>query len=262
VRRNLPFTSAYHTRFPEYVYARCRLPLSISYAWMRWFHAPSRAVMVPTEAVKRELAARGIGKLVDWSRGVDTDVFCPAARDASLVGNTPLPIFLYVGRVAVEKNIEAFLKLDLPGTKWVVGVGPQRATLEAAYPGVSFFGLKTPQQLAAFYQSADVFVFPSLTDTFGLVLLEAMACGTPVAAFPVPGPVDVVPADRGGVLDADLRVACLKAIELSRHTVRQAAMAFSWEAATRQFCDIIQPHAIAGRLTEATESPDRPPLSA
>jgi glycosyltransferase involved in cell wall biosynthesis len=235
LRRSLPFTTAYHTRFPEYIHARCRLPLAISYAWMRWFHRPSRAVMVPTPIVKREIAARGIRHAVDWTRGVNTDVFHPMAPDRELTGTDALPIFLYVGRVAVEKNIEAFLKLELPGIKWVVGDGPQRRELEAKYRDAKFFGMKLPPDLARYYQSADVFVFPSKTDTFGLVLLESIACGTPVAAYPVPGPADVIDAGITGVLNTDLRMACIGALRLPRVAVAQAAERLSWARATEQF---------------------------
>lgn len=243
LRRGLPFTTAYHTRFPEYIHARCRLPLSISYAWMRWFHRPSRAVMVPTPIVKREIANRGIRHAVDWTRGVNTGVYHPHERDRQLSGNIGQPIFLYVGRVAVEKNIEAFLKLDLPGVKWVVGDGPQRRELEAKYRNVTFFGMKLPPDLARYYQSADVFVFPSRTDTFGLVLLESIACGTPVAAFPVPGPADVIDNGRTGVLDDDLRVACIAALKLPRAAVAKAAEHLSWARATAQFHDNISRYA-------------------
>ncbi len=165
------------------------LPVSITYAWLRHFHARSRAVMCGTPAIRDRLAERGFENLVLWSRGVDTALFTPAPREPR---ERERPIFLYAGRVAVEKNIEAFCELELPGTKWVVGDGPARARLQSEYPDVRFFGMKHGRELAAFYQQADVFVFPSRTDTFGLVLIEAMACGTPVAAFPVTGPLDVV----------------------------------------------------------------------
>ncbi len=258
--RDLPFNTAYHTKFPEYIYARCRLPLSISYAWIRWFHRPSRAVMVPTQAIKRELAARNIGQLEDWSRGVDPEIFRPTIRDAELTQGVTKPIFLYVGRVAIEKNIEAFLQLDLPGIKWVVGVGPQLKYLQQKYPEVSYFGLKTPQELARYYQSADVFVFPSLTDTFGLVLLEAMACGTPVAAFPVPGPIDVVENNVGGVLDNDLRSACLRALDMPRAQVADFAKRFTWENCSRQFYDILtRSQTKGGQAGKAKDTQGTPP---
>jgi glycosyltransferase involved in cell wall biosynthesis len=232
LRHDLPFTTAYHTRFPEYVRARTGLPLAVSYRWLRWFHDPSQVVMVPTPVVHRDLSARGFGNLGMWSRGVDTDLFSPGARDFLA---TPRPIHLYVGRVAVEKNLEAFLSLDLPGSKWVVGDGPQLASLKRRHPQVHFAGVQEPARLAAYYRAADVMVFPSRTDTFGLVLLESIACGTPVAAYPVTGPIDVLGGTRAAALDHDLRQACLAALELNREEVRQHALNYSWQAATTQF---------------------------
>jgi len=226
------FTTAYHTQFPEYVHARTRLPVAITYAWLRRFHAPAAAVMVGTHEIARRLHARGFRNLVRWSRGVDTEVFHPAPPEAL---DQPRPIFLYVGRIAVEKNVEAFLALDLPGSKWVVGDGPARAALQRRFPLASFFGMKTGAELAWHYQQADVLVFPSRTDTFGLVLIEAIACGTPVAAFPVTGPVDVVRDGETGALDTDLRAAALKALTLDRAAVASNGAAFSWRAATGQF---------------------------
>ncbi|MDC7689599.1 glycosyltransferase family 4 protein [Vogesella indigofera] len=231
-RHGQPFTTAYHTRFPEYIHARTRLPLAISYAWMRRFHNRAQAVMAPTPAIVADLKARGFHNVVLWSRGVDTRLFSPGERERL---DTAQPRFLYIGRVAVEKNIEAFLRLELPGSKWVVGEGPQLAELKAKYPEVYFAGVFPQHELARFYRAGDVFVFPSLTDTFGLVLLEAMACGTPVAAYPVAGPLDVVGASGGGVLHQDLRTACLQALTLDRDQVRRVAEGYSWTAATRQF---------------------------
>ena len=238
LKREIAFTSAFHTRFAEYVHARIRIPVDLTYRWLRNFHAPSRALMVPTPSVQRELQARGFTNTVAWTRGVDTQMFTPGARDA-LAGRRP--IFLYVGRVAVEKNVEAFLKLDLPGTKWVVGEGPLRAQLERRYPHVYFAGIKTPAELAKYYRAADVFVFPSVTDTFGLVLLEALACGTPVAAFPVLGPIDVIGDSGAGVLHEDLGVACLRALEISRHKARSYAERFSWQVSIDQFVRHLSP---------------------
>jgi hypothetical protein len=232
LRNALRFTTAYHTRFPEYVQARTRLPVGVSYAWLRRFHNSAQAVMVPTPAIRDDLARRGFVNTVLWTRGVDTATFAPRERTAL---ETRRPIFLYVGRVAVEKNIEAFLKLDLPGSKWVVGEGPQREKLEKAYPEVYFAGIKTPEELARFYSAADVFVFPSLTDTFGLVMLEALACGTPVAAFPVAGPIDVIGKEKVGVLDNDLREACLRALHISREDARRFAERHSWAKSIEQF---------------------------
>ena len=232
LRAGIPFTTAFHTQFPEYVHARCRLPVGVTYRWMRWFHAPASAVMVPTPEIHRRLAARGFVNLTRWSRGVDTDLFCPAPRPRR---RRDAPIFLYAGRVAVEKSIETFLGLDLPGTKWVVGDGPARASLQARFPDAVFHGVQHGKELAHFYQQADVFVFPSRTDTFGLVMLEAMACGTPVAAFPVTGPIDVVRDAAAGVLADDLRSAALRALALDRDAAREYALRYSWRAATEQF---------------------------
>jgi glycosyltransferase involved in cell wall biosynthesis len=238
LKRKIAFTTAFHTRFAEYVHARIRIPIDFTYGWLRRFHAPSRAVMVPTPSVQRDLEARGFANTVAWTRGVDTETFSPGSRDA-LVDRRP--IFLYVGRVAVEKNVEAFLKLDLPGTKWVVGEGPMRAQLEREYPDVHFAGIKTPAELARYYRAADVFVFPSLTDTFGLVMLESLACGTPVAAFPVLGPVDVIGDSGAGVLHEDLGAACLRALEVSREKARRYAEQFSWQASIDQFVQHLVP---------------------
>jgi glycosyltransferase involved in cell wall biosynthesis len=228
---NRPFTTAYHTQFPEFIHARCRLPLGISYRWMRWFHRPAAAVLVATAAMRRRLEQRGFTNLATWTRGVDTRLFAPAPRESL----TRRPIFLYAGRVAVEKSIEDFLALDLPGSKWVVGEGPARAALQARFPDAVFHGVKHGRDLAYFYQQADVFVFPSRTDTFGLVLIEAMACGTPVAAYPVTGPIDVVRDPGAGVLSQDLRTAALAALTLDRARVRRYAEQYSWAAATREF---------------------------
>ena len=238
LRTKRPFSTAYHTQFPEYVHARIRLPLGITYRWMRWFHAPASALMVATPDVRRRLEARGFTNLAMWSRGVDAAVFNAGTHTAL---DDPRPIFLYAGRVAVEKNIEAFLELDLPGTKWVVGDGPARAVLERRFPGARFFGMKTGDDLAWYYRQADVFVFPSRTDTFGLVMLEAIASGTPVAAYPVTGPIDVVKHGQTGVLDADLRAVALEALRLPRDVVAAHALESSWKRATVQFIDNLQP---------------------
>ena len=237
-----PFTTAYHTQFPEYVHARCRLPLSISYRLLRWFHGPAEAVLVPTPAIHQRLAARGFTNLAYWSRGVDLSIFTPAQREARA---SERPIFLYAGRVAIEKSIEQFLALDLPGTKWVVGDGPARASLQARFPATIFHGMKYGRELAYFYQQADAFVFPSRTDTFGLVLIEAMACGTPVAAYPVTGPIDVIRDPRVGVLSEDLRQAALAALALDRSAVSNYAQQYSWSAATLQFLAQLRPVAAA-----------------
>jgi glycosyltransferase involved in cell wall biosynthesis len=234
MRKGLPFTTAYHTRFPEYVHARLRLPLSMTYRFLRWFHGPARSIMVPTKVVKADLEAAGFDpqRVVLWSRGVDLNIFSPGRATPHTLRP---PVFLYVGRVAVEKNIEAFLALDLPGSKWVAGDGPLRARLQRAHPNVRFTGVVDQLALAALYNAADVFVFPSRTDTFGLVLLEAMACGCPVAAYPVTGPIDVIGDSAAGALDKDLKSACLEALLIDRARPRAHAEHFSWEACTRQF---------------------------
>jgi glycosyltransferase involved in cell wall biosynthesis len=246
VRRGLAFTTAYHTCMPEYVYARCRLPLAVTYGFIRWFHGPSSAMMVATPAIRATLEARGFGNLADWSRGVDISLFKPGP------GRWPYaaPVFLYVGRVAVEKNLPAFLGLDLPGTKVIVGDGPQRVELERRFPSAVFLGAKHGVELAECYQRADVFVFPSRTDTFGLVMLEAMACGTPVAAFPVRGPIDVVTDPRAGVLHEDLATAAMQALALNRDDVRRHAVNYSWEHCTRQFAGLLVPATRASEIAQ------------
>ena len=240
LRQGVPFTTAYHTRFPEYVHARTGLPLSVTYRFLRWFHGPGEAIMVPTEVVRRDLIAHGFppAKVVMWSRGVDLDVFKPGEE---IGHDLTRPIFLYVGRVAVEKNIDAFLRLDLPGSKWVAGDGPDLPKLRAQFPQVKFTGVLDQPTLAKLYNAADVFVFPSRTDTFGLVLLEAMACGCPVAAYPVTGPVDVIGDSPAGALDEDLRAACLRALQIPRAVARRHAERYSWLQCTRQFLAHLHP---------------------
>ena len=231
-RRKLAFTTSYTTRFPEYVAVRTGLPLSVGYAVMRHFHAASSTVMVATDSLRQELSARGFRKLGFWTRGVDTELFNPHSP-ATL--DLPRPIFMTMGRVAVEKNLEAFLSLDLPGSKVVIGDGPQKAQLAKQYPDAIFLGEKKGADLTAHLAAADVFVFPSLTDTFGVVQLEALACGTPVAAFPVTGPKDVIADHPIGAIDTDLRSACLRALTMSREACRNFALARSWENSARQF---------------------------
>lgn len=235
ISRGLPFTTSYHTRFPEYLSARFPVPLSWGYALERWFHNAGVGMMVATPSLATELEGRGFGRIYPWSRGVDTDLFRP--RPDRVFGEGG-PVFLYVGRVAVEKNIEAFLRLDLPGRKVVVGGGPQLPALQAAYPDVIFTGPKEGEDLARCFSSADVFVFPSLTDTYGVVLLEAMASGLPVAAFPVTGPIDVAPPTVG-VLDFDLAKAAVGALRLDRARCRAYAMQFSWRRSAELFMDNI-----------------------
>lgn len=238
IQRGLSFTSAYHTRFPEYLAARKILPKALTYRLLRWFHGPSKAVMVPTAGIKQALEAHGFDNAALWGRGVDTVHFRPEEPEHACVGR---PLFLYVGRLSVEKNIDAFLQLDLPGAKWVIGDGPLREELERRYPDVRFLGAKAHSELTAYYNCADVFVFPSKTDTFGLVLAEAMACGVPVAAYPVEGPVDVVLNGQSGILSDDLRQACLDALKLDRKRVREHALTYSWESATLQFLQHLHP---------------------
>jgi glycosyltransferase involved in cell wall biosynthesis len=238
LRHKLPYTTAYHTRFPEYVQARFGIPLAWTYRFLRWFHSPAQAVMAPTPVVLKDLADYGITNGVLWTRGVDLDIF---TAQRSNVLNTAHPIFLYVGRVAVEKNVEAFLELDLPGSKWVVGEGPALAGLKAKYPNASYLGVLKQPELAKVYASADVFVFPSRTDTFGLVLLEALASGLPVAAYPVTGPIDVLGDSPAGALREDLREACLEALRIDRVTARAHAEKFSWRAASEQFLAHLRP---------------------
>lgn len=240
IKKNIPFTTAYHTRFPEYVQARSGIPLSWTYRFLRWFHGASQAVLVPTKVVKQDLEAYGFpsGQVVLWSRGVDLDIFKPGP---SMPNDAKPPVFLCVGRVAVEKNIEAFLDLDLPGTKWVAGEGPLLEALKKKHPDVRFTGVLNQETLATLYNAASVFVFPSKTDTFGLVLLEAMACGCPVAAYPVTGPVDVIGDSPAGALHEDLRTACLEALKIDRNIARAHAEKFSWEACSRQFLEYLQP---------------------
>src|SRR5215475_14156372 len=231
-RNKLAFTTSYTTRFPEYVSVRTGIPASVGYAVLRHFHDAAATTMVATDSLLQELAARGFKKLGFWTRGVDTKLFHP---DNPVKLDLPRPIFMTVGRVAVEKNLEAFLSLDLPGTKVIVGDGPQRAELERRFPQAKFLGEKTGEDLTSHVAAADVFVFPSLTDTFGVVQLEALACGTPVAAFPVTGPLDVI-ADRPiGAIDHDLRSACMRALTMSRKTCRHFALERSWENSARQF---------------------------
>jgi glycosyltransferase involved in cell wall biosynthesis len=251
MQRNWPFTTAYHSRFPEYVYARCRLPLSWSYAALRAFHNAGTGILVPTPAILEDLRQRGFTHTKLWGRGVDLETFTP--RGECLPRGTN-PIFLYVGRLAVEKNIEAFLSLSLPGEKWVAGTGPAEAGLKSRFPGVRWLGVLDGPSLAALYRTADVMVFPSHTDTFGLVILESLACGTPVAAYPVAGPIDVIGTSGAGIMNNDLRQACLKALKVSRASARAHAETFSWAAATLQFLAALQPirsEALENRIVAA-----------
>ena len=231
-RRRLAFTTSYHTQFPQYLRKRVPIPESWSYAFLRRHHGRARRTLVATEHQRRDLVAHGFRNVVIWSRGVDAELFKPVGRDHLAL---PRPIFAYAGRVAVEKNLDAFLALDLPGTKVVIGDGPDRAQLERRHKAARFLGYRFGAELVSCLSAADVFVFPSRTDTFGLVMLEAMACGTPVAAFPVTGPIDVVTQGYDGILDEDLRHAALTALNIDRHACRTTALSRSWERAAGQF---------------------------
>jgi glycosyltransferase involved in cell wall biosynthesis len=246
-KNGLPFTTAYHTRFPEYVRLRAPVPLSVSYALIRRFHGAAVRTLVTTASMRRELEARGFANLAAWSRGVDVEQFRP--RTERLMRELPQPIFMHLGRVAVEKNIRDFLELDVPGSKVVIGDGPARAELQHRFPEAHFLGYRKNGDLAAHLASADVLVFPSRTDTFGLVMLEAMACGVPVAAYPVPGPADVIENGVNGWVDPDLRTAALRALEVDRGGCREFAETYSWENCARQFLDNIQP--LSAAVTEA-----------
>ena len=247
-RNGFSFTTSFHTRFPEYISARTGMPVAPFYAWLRRFHGAAHGVMVATESLQSELNSRGFRGIVQWSRGVDLELFRPEPRDPW--EGLPRPIFLYVGRVAVEKNIEAFLKLDLPGSKVVVGGGPQLAAIRHAYPRARYTGPRFAAELARSYAGADVFVFPSRTDTFGLVLLEALACGTPVAAYPVTGPKDILANAAGliGVLHDDLRAAALGALAADRMACRAHAERYSWRACAELFMHHLIP--LAGPAAE------------
>jgi glycosyltransferase involved in cell wall biosynthesis len=243
-RRGCAFTTAFHTRFPEYVQARIGLPTGLLYAWLRRFHGRGQGMMVATASLRAELAARGFHNVRHWSRGVDLELFRPEPiPELREHWDLPRPIFAYVGRVAVEKNIGAFLDLDLPGSKLVVGGGPLLSSLQRRYPKVRFTGALHGTALARAYAGADVFVFPSLTDTFGLVILEALACGTPVAAYPVTGPMDVLAGSGGmiGAVDRDLRVAALRALDGDRAACRIHAERFSWRACAENFLSNLVP---------------------
>jgi glycosyltransferase involved in cell wall biosynthesis len=232
VARGLSFTTSYHTQFPEYLRRRVPVPLDWSYAAMRRFHGAAAHCMVSTPSIQQRLEARGFRNIVRWQRGVDTQLFRPRAKDFLPLAR---PIAIYVGRLAVEKNIDAFLRMPWRGTKVVVGDGPDRERLKQRYPDAVFRGYRFGEDLASHLAAADVMVFPSLTDTFGLVNLESMACGVPVAAFPVPGPIDVIDEGVTGALDEDLAAAARRALKLSPDACRRRAEAADWQASTRQF---------------------------
>lgn len=251
VRRGHPFTTSFHTQFPEYIWLRWRVPLTLTYALMRWFHGPASCVMTATASLRQRLSHWGFRRLGEWTRGVDTQLFQPYGPEGAPAG-AARPLFLYAGRVAVEKNLEAFLALDLPGSKVVVGAGPDLERLKTRHPQAHFTGYKADEALARLVASADVFVFPSKTDTFGLVLLEALACGVPVAAYPVQGPVDVIEEGKTGALDEDLRAAALRALGVDRATCREAALRYSWAACTSQFLGHLVDHSSRGKPAPAT----------
>ncbi len=239
-RRKIAFTTAFHTRFAEYLQARINMPLALTYAWLRWFHRAGSGLMVATQSLRDELTARGFKDVRAWSRGVDLQAFHPEPKEN---WNLPHPIFVCVGRVAVEKNLRAFLDLQLPGSKLVVGDGPQRKSLEREYPNAHFAGARFGAELAAAYAGADVFVFPSKTDTFGLVVLEALACGLPVAAYPVTGPIDILGESKipVGALNEDLQKAALEALNIDRSACRPHAETYSWSACAQRFMDNLVP---------------------
>jgi glycosyltransferase involved in cell wall biosynthesis len=244
LKHKFPFTTSYHTQFPEYVHARFRwIPLAAGYRYMHAFHDKSGRVMVATPTMMDLLRRHGFKNVAPWTRGVDTALFHPAKRgvDGGVYKDLPKPIFAYIGRVSVEKNIAAFLALDLPGTKVVVGEGPARAELTQRFPDVVFTGSKFGDELARHYADADVFVFPSFTDTFGLVILEAMAAGTPVAGFVAPGPKDLIPGTGAGAVDDDLAAACREALKCDRAITRAYAEKFSWRACAEEFLRNLDP---------------------
>jgi glycosyltransferase involved in cell wall biosynthesis len=241
LRHGLRFTTAYHTRFPEYLQSQIGLPPSVVYWYLRRFHRSSERVMVATPSIRRELAAAGFNNLALWSRGVDVERFSPDRNGPSPFGDAKGPIFLSVGRVSVEKNVSAFLALDLPGTKCVVGKGPALNDLKRRHPEARFLGVVKHEELQRYYAAADVMVFPSRTDTFGLVLLEALACGCPVAAYPACGPVDVIGESGAGAIDEDLRRACLAALHIPRERARAHALTFSWAETARHFARHLRP---------------------
>jgi glycosyltransferase involved in cell wall biosynthesis len=245
LRRGIRFTTAYHTNFPDYVQSRTGLSPDWFWPYFRWFHGPASAVLTSTPSIRTGLHRAGIRQTHHWGRGVDLALFKPEGPEHAAFADLPGPILLYVGRVAVEKNIEAFLALDAPGSKVVVGEGPARAVLQAKYPDALFLGLQTGEALASAYRSADAFIFPSKTDTFGLVMIEALACGTPVAAFPVMGPVDVL-NERVGAMDEQLEVAVARALRLSRRDCAIYGGQFSWRRSAEEFLQSL--HWLAGNV--------------
>jgi len=259
LRHRLPFTTAYHTRFPQYLNAMFGMPETWVYGFLRWFHGAATRVLSPTPEVDRELARAGLTNVARWTRGVDLDAFHPRAGESPLVAGCERPRFLCVGRVSVEKNLEGFLNLDLPGTRIVAGEGPALVRMQRRFPDVRFVGILSRDDLAALYSSVDVFVFPSRTDTFGLVMLEALACGTPVAAFPVQGPLDVVGDSDVACLSDDLRGAATRALRIPRERCRAYAQRFSWRAASDQFVALQAPSSSASAAAAALSLGVSPP---
>jgi glycosyltransferase involved in cell wall biosynthesis len=238
VRHRLHFTTSYHTQFPQYLRARWPIPLGLSYRLLRWFHGGAARCMVSTASLRKELAGRGFANLATWQRGVDTELFRP--RDKEFL-RLPRPIAAYVGRLAVEKNIDAFLQMPWAGSKVVIGDGPERRRLQSQHPDAHFMGFRFGVDLAAHLAAADVMVFPSRTDTFGLVNLEAMACGVPVAAYPVTGPVDVIEDGVTGALDEDLAAAARRALALDPQACRERALRSGWDVCSREFLANLTP---------------------
>lgn len=251
IKRGLPFVTSLHTRFPEYIRMRAPVPLSWSYAWLRRFHASSNSTLVRTETQKRELAQRGFKHLAVWPGAVDTDLFRPRGKDALSLKR---PISMYMGRVAVEKGLEDFLELELPGTQVVVGGGPDLGKLKAKFPDAVFMGPKFGKELASILSAADVFVFPSRTDTFGLVMLEAMACGVPIAAFPVPGPKDLVREGSTGALDENLEAAFFRALKLDGDACIEFALDHNWKKSTERFLQYQRLRNGQAQFSEGSES--------
>ncbi|MBA3581621.1 MAG: glycosyltransferase family 1 protein [Gammaproteobacteria bacterium] len=235
-RRGYKFTTSFHTKFPEYINKRLSLiPVSSGYAFLRWFHKPSQKIMVTTPSMERDLKQQGFNNMVVWGRGVNTQLYYPNPNRKPT--DPKNPVMIYVGRVAVEKSIDDFLKLDIPGHKIIVGDGPSRVGFQKRFPNAEFVGFKYGAELRDYFQKADVFVFPSRTDTFGLVMLEAMACGAPVAAYPVPGPLDVVQQGITGVLNENLALAIEGALKLDRQACRDFALQQSWQACANRLRD-------------------------
>jgi len=248
--RRFAFTTAYHTQFPDYVAERTGMPADWFWRYIRWFHGPSAAVLASTPSVEALLEGRGIGPLRRWGRGVDLDLFTADRAAHPRFADLPHPIQLYVGRIAVEKNIEAFLACDTPGSKVVVGDGPARASLTRIYPDTCFLGALHGEELAAAYAGADVFAFPSRTDTFGLVMIEALACGTPVAAYPVTGPIDILDS-ASAAMDEDLSIAIRKALLCDRKSAAAYGATFGWRRSAEQFLSSLVPQGAGKRKLAA-----------